>query len=137
MQQVGNEQIADFSDAQYERAQALVTQRYGQVVEVERADSELRLDPASDAISWCPTLYWQARGAHFVVFKVGEHRYRSQFFYTEADHYGTGHEEYDDFELCVLTVLRVQADHERDSASQSASANAAAPEDDYHGPAML
>ena len=131
-------QIADFTDFELGMVARLVEQRYAKPVEIERADAELRLDPASDELSLCPTLYWSARGAHFVVFKVGESRYRSQFFYTDADHYGTGRDEYDDLSDCVLTLLRVQADHERDSASASAKASAAgAGDDDYHGPVIL
>jgi hypothetical protein len=131
-------QIADFTDSELGTVARLVEQRYATPVPVEQADSELRLDPASDELSLCPTLYWSARGAHFVVFKVGEGRYRNQFFYTDADHYGTGRDEYDDLSDCVLTLLRVQADHERDSASNSAKASAADEgDDDYHGPVIL
>ncbi len=132
-----NDRIADFSDAEFDRAEQLIVQRYGQAVELQRADSELRLDPGSEAITWCPTLYWQARGANFVVFKVAEGRYRNQFFYTDADHYGTGRDDYDDLAHCVLTLLRVQADHERESARASSQATAAKPDEGYDGPAML
>jgi hypothetical protein len=131
-------QIADFTDFELGMVARLVEQRYAKPVEIEQADAELRLDPASDELSLCPTLYWSARGAHFVVFKVGESVYRSQFFYTDADHYGTGRDQYDDLSDCVLTLLRVQADHERDSESTSARASAAdAGDDDYHGPVIL
>ena len=87
----------------------------------------------------CPTLYWAARGAHFVIWKTGEKRYRCQFFYTDADHYGTGREEYDDLSFCVRTLLQVQSDHERESAVTSARASGATATDDsaYHGPSIL
>ncbi len=131
-------QVADFTDFELGMVERLVEQRYGEPVPVEVADSELRLDPGSDELSLCPTLYWTARGAHFVVFKVAESRYRCQFFYTDADHYGTGREEYDDLSDCVLTLLRVQSDHERASAEESAKASAMGQsDDDYHGPSIL
>ena len=131
------DRIADFSEAEFDHTEQLIVQRYGQAVELQRVDSELRLDPASEAVTWCPTLYWQARGAHFVVFKVAQGRYRNQFFYTDADQYGTARDDYDDLAHCVLTLLRVQADHERESARASSQANAAKPDEDYDGPAML
>ncbi len=47
-----------------------------------------------------------------MIFKVAENRYRNQFFYSVKDQFGTGREEYDDLGDCVITLLRVQADHE-------------------------
>jgi hypothetical protein len=52
-------------------------------------------------------------------------RHRRHFFYADADQYGTGHESYTDLRRCVLTVLRVQADHESQSAGISSGATAA------------
>jgi hypothetical protein len=81
-------------------------------------------------------VYCTARGAQFVVFQTGESRYRCQFFYTDADHYGTGRDEYDDLETCVLTLLQVQSDHERDSTATSAATVPPADDAD-RGPAIL
>ena len=44
--------------------------------------------------------------------KVGEKSYRNQFFYTAREQFGTGREEYDEVGDCVITLLRLQADHE-------------------------
>jgi len=130
--------IPDFTPTEREIVTMIVERRFGKTVEIADAESELRLDPGSDALSVCPTLYWSERGAHFVVFKVGEGRFRCQFFYTDADHYGTGRDEYEDLSFCVRTLLQVQSDHERESESTSARANAAADsDDDYHGPVIL
>lgn len=131
--------IPDFTDAEQRQVEALLQRRYGAPVAIELADSELLLDPAQDETTVCPTLYWTRRGAHFVVFRVAAGRYRCQFFYTDADHYGTGRDEYDDLETCVLTLLQVQADHERDSAGASSGATAAdlGADDEYLGPAIL
>ena len=116
----------------------ILRQRYGADVAVELADSDVLLDPAEGTLTECPTVYWCARGAQFVVFKVAQAGYRCEFFYTDADHYGTGRDEYDDLATCVLTLLRVQADHERDSAEASAGATAATlGNDEYLGPATL
>lgn len=137
-----NVTVSNFTEPECQLVAELLQQRYNKPVSPEPADSELKLDPASDELTTCPTLYWNERGTHFVVFKVAPGRYRCQFFYTDADHYGTGHEEYTDLRRCVLTLLRVQADHESQSAGISSGATAAdlatgPADDDYHGPLMV
>jgi len=130
--------IPDYTEADQHLVETLLERRYGKSVAVEFADSELLLGPADPDMTVCPTLYWTARGAHFVVFRVADGRYRCQFFYTDADQYGTGRDEYADLGACVRTLLQVQADHERESAGASSGATAADLRDDeYHGPALL
>ncbi len=127
----------DFSQTEQQRVVALLHRRYGFSVALERADSELRLDPGNDEMALCPTLYWSARGAHFVVFRIADGRYRCQFYYSDADHYGTGRDEYDDLETCVQTLLQVQSDHERSSAASAGATGTEPGADDYRGPAIL
>ncbi len=133
----------DFTESERDLVAELLQQRYAKAVQMELADSELRLDPGSDALTICPTLYWSERGAQFVVCKTAHLRFRCQFFYTDADHYGTGQEEYTDLRRCVLTLLRVQADHESRSEGVSSGATAADfaaasdDGDDYHGPLVI
>ncbi len=130
--------IPEFTAAEIGIVEEVLTHRYGKRVQLEAAESELRLDPGSDALTVCPTLYFSERGAHFVICKLGDARYRCQFFYTDADHYGTGRDEYDDLRTCLLTLLRVQADHEKLSAGVSSGATGIdLPDDDYMGPAIL
>lgn len=130
--------VPDFSSAEMELAAAVVRQRYGRDVPIEPAESELQLGAGDEAMVVCPTLYWSERGAQFVVCKVGADRFRCQFFYTDADHYGTGRDEYDDLRACVLDLLRVQADHEKLSAGVSSGATAVdLSGDEYTGPPSL
>lgn len=130
--------IPDFTETELTAAAGVLTRRYGEQVDLQLADSELKLDAGDAEMAVCPTLYWTRRGAHFVVFKVGVGRYRCQFFYSDADQYATGRPEYDDIEDCVLTLLRIQSDHERRSSGISSGATAAdLSEDDYQGPAIL
>lgn len=134
--------VSDFTEAERDLVAELLLQRYSKPVLPELADSELKLDPASDELSTCPTLYWHQRGASFVLSKVADGRYRCQFFYADADQYGTGHDDYTDLRRCVLTLLRVQADHESQSAGLSSGATAAdlargPDQDDYHGPLVI
>ncbi len=129
--------IPDFSDAEREQVSSLLRQRYGKTIALEPADSELQLE-ADAALTSCPTLYWSERGAHFVVCKAAQDRYRCQFFYSDSEQYGTGRLEYDDLCECVLTLLRVQSDHERERANILPGVPAADSGDDgYKGPSII
>lgn len=129
------ETIPDFLEAEMRRVAGLLEQRYGRAVPLELADSELQLGPDAP-LATCPTLYWAERGAHFVVCKLGTDRFRCQFYYTDAEHYGTGRNEYDDLGECMLALLRVQADHERRRAQPFPGA-ADPGKDDYMGPSII
>jgi hypothetical protein len=64
-------------------------------------------------------------------------QYRCQFFYSEAEQYGTGHDEYDSLGDSVVTLLQVQSDHERELAKISSGAARAIIDEDYHGPVII
>lgn len=106
--------IPDFSSAERLVVRSALQRRFGQSVDLQFADSELRLDPEAPVLTACPTLYWSERGCHFVVFKTAADRYRCQFFYADDEHFGTGRSEYRDLSECVIGLLRAQADHEKD-----------------------
>lgn len=108
--------IPDFTPAELDVVKQTVRERYGKEVNVEEAEAEIRMYPDDRELTEVPCLYWAERGCQFVIFKVGEGRYRSQFFYSVREQYGTGRSEYDDILDCVLTLLRVQADHEAQRA---------------------
>ncbi len=127
----------DFTETEQKLVSALLLKRYARLVLPQLADSELQLDAHSDELTLCPTLYWNERGAQFVVCKVAAGRYRSQFFYSDTEQYGTGRTEYDDLEDCVVTLLQVQSDHERQLANISARATQANTDTDYHGPVVI
>ncbi|MGC2457682.1 MAG: hypothetical protein WA435_06780 [Gallionellaceae bacterium] len=130
--------IPDFSEAEQRLVSTQLFKRYGKLIPVQLADSELQLGHDPEQLTACPTIYWSERGAHFVICKVAADRYRCQFFYSDSDQYGTGHDEYDDLENCVVTLLQVQADHERQLSNVSSAATAAnLSDDDYHGPSVI
>lgn len=129
--------IPDFTDAEQKLVFATLFERYGKLVPVQLADSELQLDISSDQLTSCPTIYWAERGAQFVVCKVALERFWCQFFYSETELYGTGQDEYNNLGDCVLAVLQVQSDHERQMANISSSASMAKTDDEYHGPVVI
>jgi len=104
--------IPDFTPAELQVAESALESRFGGKVEIELADSELRLEPDVPALTSCPTLYWRAQDCHFVVFKTAANRYRCQFFYGDDEHFGTGRSEYGGLEECMAALLHAHADHE-------------------------
>ena len=79
----------DFTDSELHNIRGMLTQRYKTDVEIELADCELVLDKNSGDITHCPTVFWHAQGANFVIFKVGICHFRTQFFYTPHEQFGT------------------------------------------------
>jgi hypothetical protein len=102
--------IPDFNDSELWTVQTALRERYGREVEVELAETEVRLSLHTSNMTSCPTLYWEADGCHFLVVKTGAERFRCQFFYRVHQMYGTGIDEYDNLTECVVTLLQVQAD---------------------------
>ncbi len=111
---------AEFTDAEIAAIREMLVQRYRREVEIHLADSELLLDKGEldkdggePVTVSCPTVYWHELGANFVVFKCGDSRYRTQFFYTPHEQFGTGIEEYARLDECIAATLQTQSDHER------------------------
>jgi hypothetical protein len=115
--------ISEFSNSEWQLVSRILHERYGRPVEPQLADVDLQLDPASQALTTCPALYWKELGAEFILVKVDDQAYRCQFLYSAEEQFGTGRDTYDDLADCVTTLLRLQADHHaaRSSALTEAS----------------
>lgn len=109
----GMNPIPEFTETELWTVRTALNERYGKPVELQLADSELRLNPESTTLTPCPTVFWAQGGVNFIIFKVGEGEYRSQFFYRNREQFGTGRDYYDNLAECVTILLQVQADHER------------------------
>jgi hypothetical protein len=105
--------IPDFNSAERWVIESALKERYGHLVQIELADSELKLDPEAPVLTTCPTVFWSERGCNFLIFKTSEDCYRCQFFYSDDEQYGTGRTEFDELAECVSLLLKLQADHER------------------------
>lgn len=103
--------IPDFTESEAKIIQDTLAERYGESVQTEHVDIEM---PSKDdeQVYVCPAIYWEDKGCHFVMAKTGEGEYASQFFYGADEQFNTGKDFYDDVRDCLLTTLRVQADHE-------------------------
>ena len=112
---------SDFSDNELKMVRDMLARRYGKPVELQLADVEFQIDKDRAEWSACPAVFWQAREANLIIFKTGDERFSSQFFYDEDSVFGTGIDEYDDLSTCVSTLLQVQADDERARAMSADS----------------
>jgi hypothetical protein len=110
--------IPDFTQTEQWVVHTTLKERYGHDKEIQLGDSEVRLNPSAMELTEVPVLYWEHADCHFVLFKVGDGRYRSQFFYRGFEQFSTGIDEYDDIGDCVVSLLRAQADHEAERGGQ-------------------
>ena len=104
-------EIPDITESEHWIIDTTLKERYGQGVETQIADAEIRLRPSDKELSNCPVVYWNQEGCNFVIFKTGSRNYRCQFFYRSYQQYGTGVREYDDLTECIVSLLQAQADH--------------------------
>ncbi|MBI3370540.1 MAG: hypothetical protein HY017_02120 [Betaproteobacteria bacterium] len=107
----------EIDDAERWVVESTLRERYGHRVATQLADTELRVQPDDETLTACPTLYWEERGAAFVIVKVADGRWRAMFFYPQdaiEEQFGAGRPEYDDLLDCITSVLRAQADHEKE-----------------------
>ena len=105
--------IADITETEKWTVRNSLDERWGKdKVELHIVDVEARLDPADRELTECPALYWEQEDCHFVIIKTGDKHYRTQFYYGNREQFGTGIHEYEDLGDCVLSLLRLQADHE-------------------------
>ncbi len=111
--------IPDFSDSELWIIKSTLDERYSTSVDIQLAETEMRLDKSKTELVPCPTVYWEADNCHFVVVKTGDRKYRCQFFYRIHQMYGTGVDEYDDLTECVVSLLQVQADHHATDHSEN------------------
>ena len=128
--------IPAFNPAERRAVEAAMIYRYGQLVDLQEAEVEVRLTPGSDALTTVPGIYWNERNVQFVVCKLPEQRYRSYFFYTEDQQYRIGEQDYDVIEDCVRNLLQLQVDH--DAKRRAIMSNPGlGPDEDYHGPIVI
>lgn len=104
--------IPEFTETELWVVRSTLKERYGHDVELQFAETETPT-PESGGMTWCPTLFWSAKGANFAVIKTGAKRFRPIFYYHPEVQLGTGVEAYDEIGDAVVSVLQVEADHIR------------------------
>lgn len=119
-----------------------LAERFGAPPAVEVTQSEIQLDLLKEELTLVPSLTWKEGVCHFVVFKTGDSRFRCQFYYTDAEQFGTATTEYDNLGDCVIDLLQVQAKHEAERQRKLRAFNAvdfskANDGEEYHGPLIV
>ena len=105
--------IPDISDTEHWTIKTSLDERWGKdVITPELVDVEARLDPSDRELTECPAVFWHYKDCHFIIMKTGGNSYRTQFYYGNREQFGTGKREYEDLADCVVSLLRLQADHE-------------------------
>lgn len=134
--------IPQFTAREKNLVSQTLVERFGQPLPVQSIQSEIQLDLLKDELTLVPSLTWQEGVCHFVVFKTGDSRFRCQFYYTDAEQFGTAKTEYDSLGDCVIDLLQVQAKHEEERQRVLRGLNAvdfsrANDGEDYHGPLIV
>ncbi len=104
--------MSEFTTEEVNAVKQTLKERYGTDIDMQFADVELRLDEGDRELVSRPALYWESKDCHFVISKIDNEHFHSQFFYSGSQQFGTGIKKYDDVVNCVVTLLQVQADHE-------------------------
>ena len=107
--------MSGFTTEEINVVKQTLKERYGEDIDIQLADVELRLDQGDRELVSRPAVYWESKGCHFIVSKIENDHFHSQFFYSGSQQFGTGIEKYDDIVNCVVTLLQVQADHRLES----------------------
>jgi hypothetical protein len=134
--------IKPFSARERSLVSQTLLERFGHAVPLQPVDAELQLNLLKEEFALCPSLTWTENGAHFIVFKTDDERFRSLFYFNEALLFGTGKDEFDNLGDCVITLLQVHADHEEQSrkvrnAINSIDLSKANDGEEYHGPLIV
>lgn len=114
-------QIPDFTETELWIIRTTVNERYRGEVPLHLADTDVGLTPGSTKLTTCPAVFWDYNRTSFVIIKTQERRYRCQFFGRDLAMFRPDKPEYDDLAECVVALLQVQADHERQRAQRSKS----------------
>jgi len=105
--------VPDFTEAEQWATETTLKERWPEHnPEIQLADVEIKMYPQDRELTVCPAMFWEVGPASFVVIKVAEKTYRSQFYYRGFQQYGTGKTDYDDITDCIVTTLQVHADKE-------------------------
>ncbi|MBI5898435.1 MAG: hypothetical protein HZB40_04350 [Rhodocyclales bacterium] len=130
----------DFTDNELQLVNQVLLERYNRIVPLQSVEVELLLQPGDAQPVPCPALYWSELDAEFVVAKTGDQTFRCQFFYSPDEIFGTGRETYDNLGDCVVTLLRLQADHHGTRSGalpEGAKQQGAEGGDDYFPPIVI
>jgi hypothetical protein len=88
-----NTTIPDFTDAEQKLVSTALFERYDKLVPLQLADSELQLHASSDELLYARRFIGPSAARNLSCAKLLPTAFRCQFFYTESEHFGTGHDD--------------------------------------------
>ncbi len=113
--------VPDITDAEQWVVETTLKERWpDKSIDIQLADVEIKMHPTDRELTVCPAMFWEQDETSFVIIKVAEKTYRSQFYYRGYQQYGTGKSDYDDLTDCVVTMLQVHADKEAKDREEQA-----------------
>lgn len=115
---MSEQKIPDFDQAELDAVRAQLLSRYREAIEPPQAEVELDLTGIGH-LAWYPAPFWSEIGTSFVVLKLGPGGYHPFFYYQTDRQFSTDRDRYDDLDDCVSTLLRMQADHQKELAGAS------------------
>lgn len=134
--------IPKFSERERNLVSQTLVERFGKAIPLQAIEAEIQLDLLKEDITPCPALTWREGICNFVIFKTGDSRFRCQFYYTDAEQFGTGQLEYDNLGDCAVELLQIQSKHEAERTKMLRGINAvdfskANDGEDYHAPLII
>ena len=101
--------IPDFTESEILGLRQALAEEFDRDVEIELTHSDVL---AGDGVAaQCPTIGWYAGGANYVLSKTGSRRYRSRFYFTPHEQYGTEQAAYAALDECLAAVLDARKRH--------------------------
>ena len=82
--------IPDYNEAELKTIHDILNERYREEKETQLADVELHMNKDDLETVDCPSVYWEHNGCNFLLSKVEDNKFCSQFFYQDGEQYGTG-----------------------------------------------
>ena len=107
-----------FSDQELHQIKQALFAHYQTDIQIRLAQSEVSIDSENKRSIQCPTVFWHAHDTNFMVIKIEENIFRSQFFYTPLDQHDGGINNYQNVAQSVEGIIHAQGEHKRRSHSQ-------------------
>ena len=78
-------------------------------IELQLADAGIKMYPQDRELTVCPAMFREANSTSFVIIKVTDRAFCSQFYHCDFQQYGTGKTHSDDITVNFVIMLQVHA----------------------------
>ena len=102
-----------FSDQELHQIKQVLFAHYQSDIQIRLANSEVLIEDENQRNTQCPTVFWHVHDTNFMVIKVEEDTFRSQFFYTPLEQHDGGTNNYREVTESVKGIISAQEEHKR------------------------